>query len=120
MRALHSVKSRTKFIIATAVLNAAVLAFVGDASAAKKETGQDIDMRVVDVCTCRKSCTVYTYCLAEYCYSQTVCSDCSNCEGLYLNAPTKRVPGQKLCIYRPSPHQCVTKIKTHHRRFWQH
>ena len=114
MRTLHSVKSRTKFIIATAVLNAAILAFVGDASAA----GKYVDIEIGQVCLCQPSCTVYTWCLANYCYKETVCSGCSNCK--YNSVRSKRVPGQKLCIYRPSPHQCVTDIKTRPRRFWQH
>ena len=33
MRRLNSVKSRTKFVVAAAVLSAVMLAFVGDASA---------------------------------------------------------------------------------------
>ncbi len=44
MRRLNSVKSRTKFV-AAAILSAAMLAFVGDASAAK-ETGTVVHMCV--------------------------------------------------------------------------
>jgi hypothetical protein len=114
MRTLHSVKSRTKFIIATAVLNAAILAFVGDASAA----GKEVTIEIGEVCVCQPSCRVFTWCLLQYCYKETVCGECSNCE--YVSERTKRVPGQKLCIYRPSPHQCVTRIETRPHRFWQH
>ena len=41
MRRLFSVKSRTKFVVAAAVLSAAMLAFIGDASAETKDAGKD-------------------------------------------------------------------------------
>jgi hypothetical protein len=72
MRRLTSVKTRTKFV-AAAVLSAGMLAFVGDASAQQaKDTGTVV---VMPLCRCEGGLSA-EWCLANYCYTETVCSDC--------------------------------------------
>jgi hypothetical protein len=109
MRRLNSVKSRTKFVVAAAVLSAAMLAFVGDASA-QEATGSGT---VVHMCVCRGSCRLVTMCLVNYCYSETVCDDCANCHASQLRASMRE--GQKLCLYRKGT-ACVTRVTTRRRR----
>ena len=130
MRRLNSVKSRTKFVVAAAVLSAAMLAFVGDASAEQaKDTGARLKM-----CFCQGSCRLVTMCLVNYCYTETVCDECANCNRVrarVTEAPRKvyrmgvrsspsgvraRVrEGQKLCLYHKGT-TCVTHVTTYRRR----
>src|SRR4051794_37855836 len=82
MTRLNSVKSRTKLVVAAAVLSAAMLAFVGDASA-QQDTGSGTDVKM---CECRGSCRLVKMCLANYCYTETVCDDCANCHASQVSA----------------------------------
>jgi hypothetical protein len=131
MRRLFSVKSRT-FVVAVAVLSAAMLAFVGDTSAEQaKDTGT-----VLKMCFCsNRSCRLVTMCLLNYCYTETVCDECANCRkarATVTEAPRKvyrmgvrqssastvraRVrKGQQLCLYRRGA-TCVTNVTTYRRR----
>ncbi len=109
MRRLNSVKSRRKLVVAAAVLSAAMLAFVGDASA-QQETGSGT---VVHMCVCRGSCRLVTMCLVNYCYSETVCDDCANCHASQVRASMRKA--QKLCLYRKGT-ACVTHVTTRRRR----
>ena len=105
----HGVKSRTKLNVATAVLIAAMLAFVGDASAAKN----DIDMGDVTVCTCRGACRVVTTCLGNYCIKETRCGDCevvTNCKPA-SEVRERSKPKEKLCLYHKD-NACVTRVRT--------
>jgi hypothetical protein len=106
MRRLNIVKSRTKFVVAAAVLNAAMLAFVGDASA-QEATGVGYGRAHVRVSW---SCRLVTMCLVNYCYSETVCDDCANCHASQLRASMRE--GQKLC----KGTACVTRVVTTRRR----
>jgi hypothetical protein len=132
MRGLNSIKSRTKFVVAAAVLSAAMLAFVGDASAEQaKDTG-----KVVKMCVCsNRSCHLVTMCLLQYCYTETICDECYNCSlarATVTEAPRKvyrmgvrqsyastvraRVrKGPQLCLYRKGT-TCVTHVTTYRRR----
>jgi hypothetical protein len=134
MRRLFSVKSRTKFVVAAAVLSAAMLAFIGDASAETKDAGTDTGT-VIKMCECRGSCRLVTMCLGNYCYTETVCDECANCHkarATVTEAPRKvyrmgvrqssasavraRVrKGQQLCLYRRGT-TCVTHVTTYRRR----
>jgi hypothetical protein len=112
MPRLNGVKSRNKFNVATAVLIAAMLAFVGDASAAPK-----IDLEIgpaFNICECRGACRLVTTCLANYCIQETRCGDCevkTNCE----NVKQGRRSEEKLCLQRKGD-ACVTRVKTYRRR----
>jgi hypothetical protein len=107
----HGVKSRTKLNVATAVLIAAMLAFVGDASAAKN----DIDMGEVTVCTCHGACRVVTTCLGNYCIKETRCGDCEVCTpAKEVEAREKSKPKGKLCLYQKD-NACVTRVRTDRR-----
>ena len=131
MRTLNSVKSRTKFVVAAAVLSSAMLAFVGDASAEAKDAGT-----VIKMCVCsNRSCHLVTMCLLQYCYTETICDECYNCSkarATVTEAPKKvyrmgvrqssastvraRVrKGQQLCLYRKDS-KCVTHVTTYRRR----
>src|SRR5262245_12802346 len=131
MRRLNSVKSRTKVVVAAAALSAAMLAFVGDASAEQaNDTG-----KVVKMCFCsNRSCHIVTMCLLDYCYTETICDECYNCNrarARVTEAPRKvyrmgvrssasgvraRVrEGPKLCLYRKGT-ACVTNVTTYRRR----
>jgi hypothetical protein len=108
MQRLKGVTFRTKFSAATAVLIAAMLAFVGDASAAPK---WDIEIGPGSICECRGGCRVVTTCLAQYCIQETRCSDCEitfNCERITQRSK----PEEKLCLYRRG-NACVTRVKTY-------
>jgi hypothetical protein len=105
MRRLNSVKSRTKSVVAAAVLSAAMLTFVGDASA--KDT-----VVHMPVCQCAGGCKLVKWCLANYCYTETVCDKCLNCHPL-TRARVRE--GQKLCLYRKG-NSCVTHVTTYRRR----
>jgi hypothetical protein len=110
MRQLSSVKTRTRLVVAAAVLSAAMLAFVGDASAQQaKDTGTVV---VMPVCRCEGGCRLVKWCLANYCYTETVCSDCLNCRAL-RRARVRE--GEKLCLYRKG-NSCVTHVTTYRRR----
>src|SRR5262249_49166740 len=74
MRRLNNVRSRAKFVVAAAILSAAMLSFVGDASGGPKDTG-----KVVKMCTRQASCRLVKMCLVDYCYTETVCGPCVNC-----------------------------------------
>jgi hypothetical protein len=104
MRRLNSVKSRTKFVVAAAVLSAVMLAFVGDASA--KDAGVD---NVVVMCECHGSCRLVKWCLLNYCYTETVCDECANCHKARVRE------AQNLCLYRKGT-RCVTHVTTYRRR----
>jgi hypothetical protein len=137
MRRLFSVKSRTKFVVAAAVLSAVMLAFVGDASAETKDAGTDTGT-VIKMCECRGSCRLVTMCLGNYCYKETVCDECANChkaratvtEGQAVPRKVYRMgvrrssassvrarvrEGQQPCLYRKGT-TCVTHVTTYRRR----
>ena len=131
MRSPVSLKSRTKFV-AAALLSAALLAFVGNASAEEK---QKYTLEIGPVCVCQPQCRVVTYCLLQYCYNETVCGPCVNCGvaserrsgvlGLGARARwasdgqlrvTARVrEGEKVCLYLKG-NSCVTHVSTYRRR----
>jgi hypothetical protein len=132
---LNSVKSRTKFVVAAAVLSAAMLSFVGDASAETKDAGTAAGT-VIKMCECsNRSCHLVTMCLLQYCYTETICDECYNCRkarATVTEAPRKvyrmgvrqssastvraRVrKGQQLCVYHKGT-ACVTHVTTYRRR----
>jgi hypothetical protein len=102
MRRLNRVKS----LIAFAFLSATMLTFVGDASA-QQESGSGT---VIVMCMCRGSCRPVTMCLLNYCYTETVCEDCANCNREQIRASRAR-RGQKYCLYRKD-NACVTNVST--------
>jgi hypothetical protein len=104
---LNSVKSRTKFVVAAAVLSAAMLAFVGDAMA--KDTGNVV---VMPVCQCAGGCKLVRWCLGNYCYTETVCDSCMYCHSLRR---ARLREGEKLCLDRKG-NSCVTHVTTYRRR----
>jgi hypothetical protein len=135
MRRLNSVKSRMKFVVAAAVLSAAMLAFVGDSSAETKDAGTDTGT-TIKMCECsNRSCHLVTMCLLQYCYTETICDECYNCSkarAAVTEAPRKvyrmgvrqssaytvraRVrKGPQLCLYRKR-NSCVTHVTTYRRR----
>ena len=131
MRGLDSVKSQTKSVVAAAVLSAAMLAFLGDATA--KDTGNVV---VMPVCQCAGGCKLVKWCLGNYCYTETVCDSCMYCHPVtrarVTEAPRRvyrmgvrqsssstvraRVrKGPQLCLYRKGT-TCVTHVTTYRRR----
>jgi hypothetical protein len=123
------IKSRTKFVVAAAVLSAAMLAFLGDATAKG-------NVVVMPVCQCAGGCKLVKWCLANYCYTETVCDKCMYCypvtSARVTEAPRKvyrmgvrqssastvraRVrKGPQLCLYRKGT-TCVTHVTTYRRR----
>lgn len=132
---LNSVKSRTKVVVAAAALSAAMLAFVGAASAETKDAGTDTGT-VIKMCECSNNqCHLVTMCLLQYCYTETICDECYNCRkarATVTEAPRKiyrmgvrqssastvmaRVrKGQQPCLYRRGG-KCVTHVTTYRRR----
>jgi hypothetical protein len=98
------------FVVAAAVLGAAMLSFVGEASA--QQAAGSGSGTVIKMCECRGSCKLVTSCLLNYCYSETICDDCANCraraKGVECEAGTEilHIPiGQCMCDqrYRPTP-----------------
>jgi hypothetical protein len=105
MRRLNSVKS-------PAILIAAMLAFIGGASAAPI----DIDIGSVTICDCRGGCRLITTCLGKYCIRETRCGDCefkANCRTIEQSQLNKS--GEKVCLYRRGD-ACVTRVKGFARR----
>jgi hypothetical protein len=110
MQRLNGGKSRTKPNVAIAVLIAAMLAFVGDASAAN-----NLEMEEVTVCTCHGACRVVTTCLGTYCIKETRCGDCEVCTpAKEVEAREKSKPKGKLCLYQKD-NACVTRVRTDRR-----
>jgi hypothetical protein len=131
MHGLFSAKSRTKFVVAAAVLSAAMLAFVGDATA--EDTGNVV---VMPMCQCAGGCKLVKWCLGNYCYTETVCDKCMYCHPVttarVTEAPKKvyrmgvrsssastvraiERTGPQLCLYRKGT-TCVTHVTTYRRR----
>ena len=105
-------KSRTKIVVAAAVLCGAMLGFVGDASA-QQAAGSGSDSgsgtgtgTVIHMCVCRGSCKLVTMCLLNYCYSETVCDDCANCHAQQVSS---RRAKRKACLYLKD-NACVTNV----------
>jgi hypothetical protein len=71
-------QSRMNFVVAVAVLGAAMLSFVGEASAQQAAGSGSGTGTVIKMCECRGSCKLVTSCLLNYCYSETICDDCAN------------------------------------------
>ena len=132
MRSPVSFQSRTKFAVAAGLLSAALLAFVGNASAEPKEK---VTLEIGEICVCQEGCKRVKWCLLQYCYFETVCGDCiNNCTsaertggllGLGARARwtsdgklrlTARVrQGAKICLYFKG-NDCVTHVRTVRRR----
>jgi hypothetical protein len=109
MNSLNSAKSRTKFVLAAAIVSAAMLAFVEVAPAQQaKDTGTVV---VMPVCRCAGGCRLVRWCLVNYCYTETVCDACLNCHALRRARIRK---GEKLCLYRKGD-SCVTHVATYRR-----
>jgi hypothetical protein len=107
--------AKTKFVVAAAILGAALLAFVGEASAAPNEgSGGEGSGTVIHMCVCVGSCRLVTMCLLTYCYTETVCDDCANCHARNVSEMMTS-KGQKLCLYRKGS-SCVTHVTTRRRR----
>jgi hypothetical protein len=100
---------RTKLVVATAILGAAMLAFIGDASAASNGGSGT----VIHMCECVGSCRLVKMCLLTYCYTETVCDDCANCHARNVSEMMTS-KGQKLCLYRKGS-ACVTHVTTRRR-----
>ncbi|MGB8513173.1 MAG: hypothetical protein WCE24_10335 [Pseudolabrys sp.] len=101
-------KSRTKIVVAAAVLCGAMLGFVGDASA-QQAAGSGSDSgsgTVIHMCVCRGSCKLVTMCLLNYCYSETVCDDCANCHAQQVSSSRAK---RKACLYLKD-NACVTNV----------
>lgn len=136
MRKLHRIKSRTKFVFAAVVLGAAMLGFVGNASAQQAAGSGSGSGTVIKMCECRGSCRPVTMCLLNYCYTETVCDKCMYCHPVKTarvteapkkvyrmgvrqsSASTVRATmrtGPQLCLYRKGT-TCVTHVTTYRRR----
>jgi len=101
-------QSRMNFVVAAAVLGAAMLSFVGEAPAQQAAGSGSGSGTVIKMCECRGSCRLVTSCLLNYCYSETICDECANCHAQALRASRVR-RGQKYCIYQLG-NACVTSV----------
>src|SRR5262245_53373525 len=109
MTALNGVKSRMKFFVAAAVLGAAMMGFVGDASAQQAAGSGSDSGTVIHMCECRGSCKLVTHCLLNYCYSETICDDCANCHARALRASRVRGGYKRTCVFLRD-NACVTNV----------
>ena len=105
MRIFNVFASKKKFVFAIAFFCVAVLSHVGDVSAKEPDT-------VVHMCVCHGSCRLVKMCLANYCYTETVCDECANCHRSRVRASARE--GSKVCLYRKGT-ACVTNVTTRRR-----
>jgi hypothetical protein len=106
MHGCNRIKSRAKFVVAAAVLGAAMLTFVGDVSAQQAAGSGSGSGTVIHMCECRGSCRPVTMCLLNYCYTETVCDDCANCRAQQVSS---RRAKRKVCLYLKD-NACVTNV----------